>query len=156
MTYAHNASATTPLDNAQGVSPTTDFGACNTANNTCGTIFEFTGTTTVSTGEMFNTESDDGVSLYLGCNTPATCASITPVLTAPGPEDSTPHTSTYTGAPGTVSFLFVYAECCTLPATFVTNLASGGNNPTPEPTSILLLGTVMFGLVKVFRRKYSA
>jgi len=157
VTYHNNASATTLLNTGGGAF--VNYGNCiNSGGNSCGTIFEFTGTTSVFVGENFTTFSDDGVSLYLGC-TPGTCTAANAVLSNPGPEGATAHNSTYTSAEaaidgtGNVNFVFVYAECCTLPATFTTNLASGGN--VPEPTSIILLGTLMIGL-GIVRRKYSA
>jgi hypothetical protein len=60
----------------------------------------------------------------------------------------------YTGATGNFGFTFVYAECCSLPAVFNTNLAAGGN--VPEPTSILLFGTAILGAGFLVRRKRRA
>jgi len=117
----------------------------------CGVIFEFTGTANFTSGETFSVTADDGFSLYVGGSN-FLCSSCS----MPGPESITTHTLTYggTGAPtGMQSFTFVYAECCTLPATFSTNLSAGGN--LPEPSSMILLGTVVALAACRLRRRYS-
>ncbi len=114
------------------------------------TIWEFTGTATFTHGEMFTVDSDDGFTLYAGC-TGAACGSSNIVESDPGPQSLTVTNFSYSGSTVTEAFTFVYAECCGAPAEFVTNLASGGN--VPEPSGIVLFGTLLFGAATLLRRK---
>jgi PEP-CTERM motif len=141
------ATPATLLNTPQGGSTT--FGACSTATSKCGTIFEFTGTANFVHGETFSVHSDDGTTLYVGGTGAGNI-----VLSSPGPQALSTTTGVYNGATGNFAFTFVYASCCTLPASFNTNLAAGGN--VPEPGSIFLLGTVMLGVVTVVRKKFHA
>jgi hypothetical protein len=76
-----------------------------------GTVFEFTGMVTVTSGQTFTAVHDDGLSLTINGN---------PVITAPfgtsvnGP--TSPTTGTYNGDSGTFPFDLVYGECCGPPA----------------------------------------
>jgi len=149
-TFAGGASTTTLLNNPAGTTAT-NFGACNNASSNCGTIFQFTGSAFFFTGEQFTVNSDDGATLYVGGTGAGNI-----VLSSPGPQSLHTTTATYNGPTGTFGFTFVYSECCSLPAVFNTNLAAGGNNPVPEPTSIILLGTTMIGVVSLLRRKSRA
>lgn len=54
------------------------------------------------------------------------------------------------GAAGFYSFTLNYAECCGAPATLITNLGS-----TPEPGTLVLLGSGIVGLGGVLRRKFN-
>jgi hypothetical protein len=150
--FAGGATTSTLL-NTPGSGGGTDFGGCkNNGSHNCSTIFEFTGTANFSNGETFSVTSDDGFSLYVG-GANFLCAQCSD----PGPQGVTLTNLTYNGGPtGNQTFTFVYSECCSLPAAFSTNLAVGGNNPVPEPTSIFLLGTAMVGVISLVRRKYQA
>jgi hypothetical protein len=55
------------------------------------------------------------------------------------------------GAPGNYNFTLNYAECCGAPAVLVTNLGTA----TPEPGTLLMLGSGVLGLAGVVRRKLS-
>jgi hypothetical protein len=145
--YANNANSSTQLDQYNWV---TNYGSggCSWFSN-CGWIFEFTGTANFTTGEKFTVNSDDGVTLYVGGT-----ASSNIVLSAPNPQSLEQTSGTYTGPSGSKSFTFVYAECCSLPAVFNTNLSEGGNVPTvPEPGTIILLGSAVIGVASRLRRR---
>jgi hypothetical protein len=81
------------------------------AANLDNTVFEFTGTVTVTgtvtSPEMFQAGHDDGLTLTIGNVT---------VISAPGPTAFTTTPATYNGPPGTFPFDLVYGECCGPPA----------------------------------------
>jgi hypothetical protein len=107
------------------------------------TIFEFTGTVTVTTGEQFQAGHDDGLQLEIG--------NIL-VINAPGPTAFTTTPATYTGPSGTFSFDLVYAECCGPPAylgialPFESIITPPPPAPTPEPTGLAILASGLIGL----------
>jgi len=107
-----------------------------------GVIFEFTGTANFTTGQVFNIEHDDGVTLIVGGQT---------IVSAPGPTAASTTLVNYSGPTGNQAFTFVYAECCGAPAVFETTLVPAS---TPEPTSIVLFGTTLLGVGTLVRRKY--
>jgi hypothetical protein len=71
------------------------------------TIFNFTGTVSVTNGETFTAGHDDGLTLIIGGVT---------VINAPGPTGFANTTETYTGPSGNQPFQLVYGECCGAPA----------------------------------------
>jgi hypothetical protein len=77
------------------------------AANLNNTVFEFTGTVTVTNGQSFQAGHDDGLQLKIGSNL---------VINAPGPTAFTTTAVTYTGPSGTFPFDLVYGECCGPPA----------------------------------------
>jgi hypothetical protein len=111
------------------------------------TIWEFVGnlnvTGTDANPQMFTIDHDDGVTLLINGQF---------VINSPGPSFGPPNpfffsSGLYTGGAGVVPFELVYAECCGFPARLKTDL--------PEPSAVLLLGTVLLGLGFKFKRKIS-
>jgi hypothetical protein len=110
------------------------------------TVFEFTGTVSVTTGQLFQVGHDDGLQLLIG--------SIL-VINAPGPTGFTTTPATYNGPTGTFSFDLVYGECCGGPANLDVGLpfvTLPGAVPEPETLALLSVGLLGFG---VARRKRS-
>jgi hypothetical protein len=109
--------------NAMGVSGTPTDLARNLDAGAGGTIFEFTGTVTVTNGQTFNVANDDGLSLKIG-NTLV----IGGLPGATGPQsgrENSPAVYAYTGPSGTFPFDVVYGECCGPPAVFALSLPLG-------------------------------
>ncbi len=117
-------------------------GASHSTDSMTNTLFNITGTVTVTTGETFTAGHDDGVTFIIGSDT---------VINAPGPTGFSPTTGTYTGASGNFAFQLVYGECCGAPADLeISGLAL---TSTPEPTSVLLFGSVALLAGAALRRK---
>lgn len=110
------------------------------------TVFEFTGTVTVSNGQSFKAGNDDGLQLMIGSNL---------VINDPGPQSysGTPTTYTYpdTGPAGTLPFDLVYGECCGPPAVLGISLplasqtVSVPGTPVPGTTTQLLFDLTQTG-----------
>jgi len=83
---------------------------------------------TVTTGETFTFQHDDGLTLVINGLT---------VVSAPGPTAAVSTTGTYTGAPGTFAFTLAYGECCGAPAVLDVNLPLSS---TPEPSTWAMMG----------------
>jgi hypothetical protein len=117
------------------------------SSQACGALFEFTGTATFTHNELLSVTSDDGATLVVNGQT---------VISDPGPESSETNTGTYTGSGGTFAYTLVYGECCGAPADVSTNfLNSTGSSQgaVPEPSSVVLLATLVFGVGLALRRK---
>ncbi|MGH9395569.1 MAG: hypothetical protein ACRD18_01790 [Terriglobia bacterium] len=119
------------------------------ANTLDNTIFEFTATVPITTGETFLVGHDDGASFYVDGNiipgiSPAGTSYVLTPITYTGPNDPS------------ASLVMVYGEAFGAPAVFATNLPTGGGPTlTPEPSAFLLWGTGLglLGLMLVSRRR---
>lgn len=107
-----------------------------------GTLLEFLGFVTVSSGQQFTVTHDDGLTLIIGG---------LDLGFNPGPTAPVTSTATYTGPSGTFPFQLVYAECCGGPAVLQVDLPFS-NTPVPEPASLALFALVGAGLVLAGRK----
>ena len=82
-------------------------GASHAGDALDNTIFNITGTLTVTTGETFSGGDDDGLTFIIGADT---------VIDAPSPTSFVVTTDTYTGPSGNFPFQLVYGKCCGAPA----------------------------------------
>jgi hypothetical protein len=128
---------------ATGVTGTAADLARNLDIGTSGTIIEFTGTVTVTTGQTFTVTHDDGLQLQVGALL---------VIDQPGPTSPVTQTFTYTGPSGNLSFDLVFGECCGAPS--VLNISLPLVTPVvAEPGSFALLGCGLVGLGVALRRR---
>jgi hypothetical protein len=104
----------------------------NTLNNT---IFNFTGSVSVTTGQTFTVGHDDGLTLLIGGLT---------VINAPLPTSFVDTTVTYTGPTGNLPFQLVYGECCGAPANLSISLPLS-SVPEPSTWAMLVLGFAGLG-----------
>jgi hypothetical protein len=118
-------------------------GAAGTDNINNG-VFVFTGFTTLVAGQNYEFTHDDGMMLYLS-NGGAPWAAISSAGATAADTDYF-HVATT----GTYSFEVIYAEVNGGPAVLNADIMSSA---TPEPSSLLLLGTGLLGLAFFLFRK---
>jgi hypothetical protein len=111
-------------------------GSSQLGNTLDNTIFNFTGTVTVTSGETFTVGHDDGLTLIIGGVT---------VINAPGPTGFTDTTQTYTGPSGNEPFQLVYGECCGAPADLAISLPLTSAVPEPATWALMLFGVGAIG-----------
>lgn len=113
----------------------------NDLNNT---MFNFTGTVTVTNGQDFTVTHDDGLTLVIGGIT---------VINQPGPTAPTTDTHTYTGPSGNLPFQLVYGECCGAPAVLQIDLPL---KSVPDGGTTLMLLTGALAALETLRRRFRA
>jgi len=106
-------------------------------NSLDNTIFNITGTVTVTNGQMFTFAHDDGLTFIIGTDT---------VVNAPGPTASETTTGTYTGPSGNETFRLVYSEICGPPAVLNVNLPLTSATPLPAALPLFAGGLGLLGL----------
>ena len=112
-------------------------GAGQLGNSLDNTIFDFTGTVSVTNGMSFTVGHDDGLTLTIGDMT---------VINEPLPTSFVNTTQIYTGPSGNLPFQLVYGECCGAPADLSISLPLTTTLGTPEPSTWVMIVAGFGGL----------
>lgn len=103
-----------------------------------GTLMYFTGTVSVTTGQVFTVTHDDGLTLIIGG---------LDLLFSPGPTSPIQSLATYTGPSGNLAFQLVYGECCGAPAVLQVDLPFAAGVPEPETYALMFGGLGLMGFM---------
>lgn len=119
-------------------------GSSHSGNSLDGTLFDFTGLVSVTTGQVFTLEHDDGLTLVIDGIT---------VVSVPGPTSASLTTATYTGASGNEAFNLVYGECCGAPAVLDVALPLTSTTPLPAALPLFAGGLGFLGFLGKRRKR---
>jgi hypothetical protein len=120
-------------------------GASELGNSLDNTLFNFTGTVSVTTGEQFIAGHDDGLTLIIDGLT---------VISAPGPTSFNTTPAIYSGPSGNFAFQLVYGECCGAPGDLEITLPLTSGVPESATWAMMLLGAgLVGGGLRMARRK---
>jgi hypothetical protein len=123
-------------------------------------LFVFTGNTTLASNTVYSFEHDDGLLLYLNGSLvvneggPTSASTTTLCVGTPGGSPTCNYSIANTS--GSESFTLDYAEVDGPPAVLETSLPLTNSAPTPEPSSLTLLGTGVLAFAGMVRRRFVA
>ncbi len=131
-----------------GASGITYHGGTASGNTMDGTLFYFTGSVSVTNGEIFNISHDDGFELIIG-------GASNFDFSDPGPSSPALTPVTYTGVTGTESFQLAYGECCGAPAVLYVDLPLQAT-PLPAALPLFASGLGVVGFLGLRRKRKAA